>query len=201
LILLVIFARFTILKLQKYIKYQKSNINQINRRFMQVQTIRPKHQSVIYLIIMLFSISAFIFTGCARHSGLSSGEVKTIQASGKVIPLEKKGPVQVYSSGEGSSVVEMENVTIPALKEPPPPKDYIVGPNDSIFVTVNNAPEYSTSGTAAAANQPRGRQRLCPGTQSGTGQGGRDDAPPGQRPHPESPKKIHERTLCDRRSC
>jgi hypothetical protein len=71
---------------------------------MQAQTIRPKHPSVTYLIIMLFSISAFIFTGCARHSGLSSGEVKNIQSNGQVIPLETRGPVQVSSSGEGSSV-------------------------------------------------------------------------------------------------
>ncbi|MGB5219244.1 MAG: polysaccharide biosynthesis/export family protein [Smithella sp.] len=120
---------------------------------MQTLTIRSKHQSVIYLIIMLFSISVFIFTGCARHSGLSSGEVKTIRASDKVIPLEKKGPIQVSSSGDGSSVVEMENVTIPALKEPPPPKDYIIGPNDSIFVTVANAPEYSSTSIATSSQQ------------------------------------------------
>ncbi len=131
-------------------------MNQIKRRPMQPRTIHTQHQTVIYLILLLFSVSTFIFTGCARHSGLSAGEVKNIQSSGRVIPLEKKGAVQLSPSGEGSSVVEMENVTIPALKEPPPPKDYIVGPNDSLFVTVNNAPEYSTAGTASATNQFRG---------------------------------------------
>ncbi|MBP9012623.1 MAG: polysaccharide biosynthesis/export family protein [Smithella sp.] len=123
---------------------------------MQAQTIRPKHPSVTYLIIMLFSISAFIFTGCARHSGLSSGEVKNIQSNGQVIPLETRGPVQVSSSGEGSSVVKMENVTVPGMKETAPPLDYIVGPNDSILITVANAPEYSTAGTASVASQQRG---------------------------------------------
>ena len=126
------------------------------RRPMQAQTIRPKHPSVTYLIIMLFSISAFIFTGCARHSGLSSGEVKNIQSNGQVIPLETRGPVQVSSSGEGSSVVKMENVTVPGMKETAPPLDYVVGPNDSILITVVNAPEYSTSGSASAAGQQRG---------------------------------------------
>lgn len=120
---------------------------------MQAQTIRPKHPSVTYLIIMLFSISAFIFTGCARHSGLSSGEVKNIQSNGQVIPLETRGPVQVSSSGEGSSVVKMENVTVPGMKEAAPPLDYVVGPNDSIIITVANAPEYSSTSNATSGQQ------------------------------------------------
>ncbi len=120
---------------------------------MQAQAIRPKHPSVTYLIIMLFSISAFIFTGCARHSGLSSGEVKNIQSNGQVIPLETRGPVQVSSSGEGSSVVKMENVTVPGMKEAAPPLDYVVGPNDSIIITVANAPEYSSTSNATSGQQ------------------------------------------------
>jgi polysaccharide export outer membrane protein len=42
------------------------------------------------------------------------------------------------------------------MKETAPPRDYVVGPNDSILITVANAPEYSTSGSASAAGQQRG---------------------------------------------
>jgi polysaccharide export outer membrane protein len=76
--------------------------------------------------------------GCARHSGLYAGEVKNIHATKASSPLLKPGE-------PGSPVVEVENVTVPGMKETPPSLDYIVGPNDSILVVVTNAPEYSTA--------------------------------------------------------
>jgi polysaccharide export outer membrane protein len=73
--------------------------------------------------------------------------------------LQVPGPVQA-----GGPIVGVENVTIPTLNEPQPPTDYVVGPNDSIFITVNNAPEYSpayspaysSTGSATNSGQQRG---------------------------------------------
>lgn len=121
---------------------------------MQGKTIRSKFPLCSYTIILMFFIIAMQLTGCARHGYLNAGTVKDIRGTGKVSPLQKPG--RMAQVDEGSAIVEMENVTIPALKEPPPSRDYIIGPSDSIIVTVNNAPEYSTGTAAATGVQQRG---------------------------------------------
>ena len=73
-----------------------------------------------------------------------TGTVKEISSNQTAAPLQQPGVAQVSVSQKGRSVVEVENVTIPALQEPSPAPDYIVGSNDIIMVDVLGAPEYSS---------------------------------------------------------
>jgi polysaccharide export outer membrane protein len=73
-----------------------------------------------------------------------TGTVKEISSSTTATPLQQTGVAQVSVSQKGRPVIEVENVTIPTLQEPPPSPDYVVGPNDVIIVTVSGAPEYSS---------------------------------------------------------
>jgi len=116
---------------------------------MQYHTMRSKSQLCNYLFVLMLLIIITLPTGCARHAGLSAGEVKNIQATRASSPLLKPGE-------SGSPVVEVENVTVPGMKETPPSLDYVVGPNDSILITVNNAPEYSSSSITTTNSQIRG---------------------------------------------
>jgi polysaccharide biosynthesis/export protein len=108
-----------------------------------------------YLLILLMFIIFFLTFGCARHANMVTGTVKEIHGDTRVSPLQVPETVRA-----GGAIVGVENVTIPTLNEPPPPLDYIVGPNDSIFITVNNAPEfssaYSSAGSATNGVQQRG---------------------------------------------
>lgn len=106
------------------------------------------------MFILLLFIIAILPVGCARHGNLVAGQVKEISGKGKVSPMLKPGTAQVSISSEGSPIVEMETVTIPPLKEPPPPVDYVVGPNDRILVTIEST-EHS-SGSSYSDVQPRG---------------------------------------------
>jgi polysaccharide biosynthesis/export protein len=150
LILLKKFDRNQILKKivnkHKVISLKSKYENIIIGRVMQKNTRGYQSGSFSYFFILLFFIVTVLPTGCARHGGLAAGKVKDIRGTGKISPLQKTGNAQ---DSEGSPIVKMENVTIPALKEPPPPLDYIVGPNDRISVTANNAFEYSSSSTAS----------------------------------------------------
>jgi len=105
-----------------------------------------KSHSYRFLFIMILFVVMILPTGCARHGTLSTGEVKTIQGTGVSSPLLKPGET-------GNSVVKVENVTIPGMKEAAPPLDYVVGPNDSIIITVANAPEYSSTSNATSGQQ------------------------------------------------
>lgn len=117
-------------------------------------------------MVLLLFITSFLLVGCENHyvkwneetnrfesvgsTRDETGTVKEISDKRVISPLRKTSTTQAKSP-----IVEMETVTIPALKEPPPPADYIVGPNDSIMVTVSGAPEYS-SGSSGSTGTLRG---------------------------------------------
>jgi len=109
---------------------------------------------------LLLIISAFLPSGCAsngsylvwnqqtnRYESVPSvanrpGMIKEITAN-TTSASQTSGVTQV-STSQGGPILEVENVTIPALQETPPPPDYIVGPNDVIIVDVLGAPEFSS---------------------------------------------------------
>jgi Periplasmic protein involved in polysaccharide export len=133
---------------------------------MKHKTMPLKSKSCSYLMVLLLFITSFLLVGCENHYvkwneetnrfesvGSTRDETSTVKeiSDKRVIsPLRKTSTTQAKSP-----IVEMETVTIPALKEPPPPADYIVGPNDSIMVTVSGAPEYS-SGSSGSNGTLRG---------------------------------------------
>jgi polysaccharide export outer membrane protein len=133
---------------------------------MKHKTMPLKSKSCSYLMVLLLFITSFVLVGCENHyvkwneetnrfesAGSTrdeTGTVKEISDKRVISPLRKTSTTQAKSP-----IVEMETVTIPALKEPPPPADYIVGPNDSIMVTVSGAPEYS-SGSSGSNGTLRG---------------------------------------------
>lgn len=95
------------------------------------------------ILIPLLIITVLLPIGCARNQDLITDDVKEISGNGTPASLQKPGMKQTSNAKAGSAIVEMETVTIPTLQEPPPPLDYIVGPNDTIMVTVSGHPEYS----------------------------------------------------------
>jgi len=117
----------------------KTKINQSKPGF-----IKYKFPVIFLLATILIS------TGCVnsnvkwneqtkRYESVSTtmgqvGTIKEIDVSKTASPLQQKG----------GSVVDVENVTIPALQEPPPSPDYVVGPNDMIIIDVLGAPEFSS---------------------------------------------------------
>ena len=117
----------------------KTKINQLHAGF-----IKNKLSVIFLLTVMLIS------SGCVnsnvrwneqtkRYESVSTtmgqvGAIKEIDVSKTASPMQQKG----------GSVVNVENVTIPALQESPPPPDYIVGPGDIIMVEVLGAPEFSS---------------------------------------------------------
>jgi Periplasmic protein involved in polysaccharide export len=133
---------------------------------MKHKTMPLKSKSCSYLMVLLLFITSFLLVGCENHyvkwneetnrfesvgsTRDETGTVKEISDKRVISPLRKTSTTQAKSP-----IVEMETVTIPALKEPPPPADYIVGPNDSIMVTVSGAPEYS-SGSSGSNGTLRG---------------------------------------------
>ncbi len=115
-------------------------------------------------LVGLLIIAVLLSAGCARNRDLVAGTVKDI-SNGADTRLKKPDPKQSYNPKAKSPVVELETVTIPPPKEPPPPVDYVVGPNDVIMVTVSGHPEYSPGlfipGAAAATATVTGTQRGC----------------------------------------
>ena len=125
-----------------------------------MKKITLQFKSSIYLPFALLITIAFVLISCVnnnvkwnedakRFESVSStwdktGTVKEISSSTTATPLQQTGVAQVSVSQKGRPVIEVENVTIPTLQEPPPSPDYVVGPNDVIIVTVSGAPEYSS---------------------------------------------------------
>jgi polysaccharide export outer membrane protein len=107
----------------------------------KIMHLKPKTYS--YVLVSLLIIVVLLPIGCARDRGLVTGTVKEINSKGTVVPLQKTGAQQASASKAGGPIVELETVTISPLKEPPPSVDYIVGPNDMLFITVSGHPEYS----------------------------------------------------------
>ena len=144
---------------------------------MKRKTIPLKSKSRTYLIVILLLITTLLPVGCVSHnikwnpetnrfesfgyasdSSMVNGTVKEIRSQEIISPLQKHGKAQISVSQAGSPIIEMETVTIPALKEPPPSLDYIVGPYDTILVTISNNgdPEYSTGKSVAHGNRVDG---------------------------------------------
>ena len=146
---------------------------------MKHKIIQLKSKFCSYLIVLLLFITAFLLVGCGSHyvkwnqetnrfesfdsaqdSSTVTGTVKEIRGNGTISPLQKPGKAQTSVSQSGSPIIKMETVTIPALKEIPPPADYIVGPNDTIMVTVSDAPEYSSGGSGSSSNNTQRGSRV-----------------------------------------
>jgi polysaccharide export outer membrane protein len=98
---------------------------------------------LIISAVLLLTAMVLLLTGCAGHRSIPPGTVKEIAGS---------------SLQTASPIVEQETVIIPPLNDPPPPADYVVGPNDSILVSVSGHPEFSreaTGGGSATQNSSR----------------------------------------------
>lgn len=102
-----------------------------------------KPKVIRYFLVLLLTVTLIISIGCARNRDLVAGTVKDITGKGTAVPLKKPGVMKTYNSNTKNAIVELETVTIPPLKEQPPSPDYVVGPNDTLMVTVSGHPEYS----------------------------------------------------------
>ena len=138
---------------------------------MKHKTIQLKSKSCSYLIVLLLFITSLLLVGCENHYVKWNQEIKRFESVGStrdetgtvkensdkrtISPLQKPSATQARSP-----IIEMETVTIPALKEPPPPADYIIGPNDSIMVTVSDAPEYSSGSSGGGSNSTQRGSRV-----------------------------------------
>jgi len=123
---------------------------------------RANSKYFYFLIVLLFAAATLLPAGCARHRDMVSGTVKDITEPTPGAPLKQPEAKMIYSANAKSPVVELENVTIPPLKEQPPPLDYVVGPNDTIMVTVAGHPEFSLGlSTPTTAGSITGTQRGC----------------------------------------
>lgn len=73
-----------------------------------------------------------LITGCAGYVDLPAGTVKPI------------------SGWLESAVVEKQGVSVPELPvEPPPSKDYVIGPNDVLYINIEGRPEFMVTGTSS----------------------------------------------------
>ncbi len=111
-------------------------------RYKIVNIIGLKRKIFGSVLAGLLMIAVLLPMGCARNRDLVAGTVKDI-SNGTEVRLKKPDPNQSFNPKVKSPVVELETVTIPPPKEPPPSADYVVGPNDSIMITVSGHPEYS----------------------------------------------------------
>ena len=84
--------------------------------------------ALVSSVFLLSSVPLWI-AGCASYTDLKPGTVKEITRQ------------EAFSS----PVVEQELVTVPTFTESPPPADYIVGPNDVLFINVNGDPQFSSA--------------------------------------------------------
>jgi len=122
-----------------------------------------------FVLISFLMIAVLLPIGCARNRDLVADTVKDISSNGTDTRLKKPDPNQSYNPKAKSPVVELETVTIPPPKEPPPPADYVVGPNDTVMVTVSGHPEYSPGLFTATGGV------AVTGTMTGTQRGSRVD--------------------------
>ncbi len=113
--------------------------------------------------LIIISIALLLLSGCATYSDLKPGTVRDIRGkqgmtSGPAVKEEKsvewrdwtlyffKKRIVTHAAPQGnSSIVERQTVTVPFAKEPPPSPDYIVGPNDVLFINVNGNPQFSSA--------------------------------------------------------
>ncbi len=74
---------------------------------------------------MMFYLLPLLLTGCAGYIDLPAGTVKPI------------------SGWLESAIVEKEEVSVPELPvEPPPSNDYVIGPNDVLYINIEGRPEF-----------------------------------------------------------
>ena len=120
--------------------------------------INPKY--FIYLIGLFLAVATILPAGCARYPNIVPGTIKDITNQTPGAPLKEPESRINHSANAKSPIVELENVTIPPLKETPPPADYIVGPNDKITVTVAGHPEFSPGASAGGATGSQNGSRV-----------------------------------------
>ncbi len=124
---------------------------------MKSKTIRTKSGFSAHLPFLLLTVIFFILTGCATQGKWENGRWKTMDSrstAGTIKEIggnettatsaQQPGSTPLSASEGGSPIVELQNVTVPPLQEPPPSPDYIVGPGDIIMVEVLGAPEFSS---------------------------------------------------------
>ncbi len=125
---------------------------------------RINPNAIRYLLVPLLIIALFLSAGCDRNR-LADGTVKDITAAGAGVPLKKPGETKTHYSNGKNAVVKVESMTVSTLKEEGlPPMDYVVGPNDTIMVTVSGHPEFSPgifSITGSNVGTITGSQRGC----------------------------------------
>jgi len=96
-------------------------------------------------ILLLTALSSALFlSGCATYGDLPAGTHKTITMKPDGV-LEREA---VTVSGDTSSV---------AIPMPPRPYDYVIGPNDILYVSVNGKPEFTPTGTGIKGYRVDGR--------------------------------------------
>jgi polysaccharide export outer membrane protein len=82
----------------------------------------------------------------------------------KQIPIQEANTKSAPNAN--SPIVDEQTVIVLPLEEPPPVPDYIVGPNDVLFINVSGKPEFSSLGAFSTYNTKPG------GIQQPTGSGG-----------------------------
>lgn len=88
----------------------------------------------------------FLLNGCAQYRDLLPGTIKPITGEALTTPLQKAKAMRARKTE--SPVVEQENVTLLPLDEPAPPPEYIVGPNDVLFINVSGTAEFSSGSSS-----------------------------------------------------
>jgi polysaccharide export outer membrane protein len=78
-----------------------------------------------------------IFGGCARYRDMAPGTVQKIPV--RVDPAALRA-----SPGDNSPIVEQQRVAVAPLEEPAPSPEYIIGPNDVLYINVSGKPEFSS---------------------------------------------------------
>ena len=121
-----------------------------------------RNKLIIFTFVFLQSIALMMLTGCAMYRDISPGTVKQIPVGDAVAQSETKANSSiVFKNGRwqknsivakseikvNSPIVDEQTVTVLPLEEPPPAPDYIVGPNDVLFINISGKPEFSSLGT------------------------------------------------------
>ena len=112
------------------------------------------HKNAASLFVIALTGIFFLLAGCAQYRDLMPGTVKPITGEVMTTPLEKARAKRAQKTA--SPIVEAETVTVEALDDTPPPPDYVVGPNDVLFINVSGKPEFSSL-TSATTGSSLGR--------------------------------------------
>jgi polysaccharide biosynthesis/export protein len=102
-----------------------------------------KPKMVRFLVISILVAVISLPLGCARNHDMVAGTVKDVTTRGTTVPLKVPEARGIYKSGGKNAIVKMETVTVPSLSDTQPSPNYVVGPNDSLMVTVVGHPEFS----------------------------------------------------------